>query len=79
MAKGLKTGGRKVGSPNNITKDLKERLNSFINDKYDLFIQDYDQLEPKDRVNVFVKLFQTAMPKPLETELQNHDITITIE
>jgi hypothetical protein len=79
MAKGLKTGGRKAGSPNNITKELRSKLNMFINENYDLFIEDYNQLAPKDRVNVFVKLFQISLPKPLDNELQEHDVTIIID
>lgn len=79
MDKKVKTGGRQIGTPNQLTKELRSKLNMFINENYDLFIKDYHQLEPKDRINIYVKLYQTAMPKPLESELQDHDITITIE
>ena len=76
---GKKYGGRKQGVPNQLTQELREKLNMFINDNYDLFLKDYNELGAKDRVNVFIKLFQTALPKTLEVEEYKPTRDIIIE
>jgi len=69
MVKGTKTGGRKSGTPNKITKDLRERVNDFLSDNWDNLQDDFEQLEPKERVNFYEKLLQYGLPKMQHTQL----------
>lgn len=63
MAKGEKTGGRKPGTPNKVTKDLRERINDFLNDNWEQIETDFAGLEPDKRVLLFERLLQFAVPK----------------
>jgi hypothetical protein len=47
--------GRPVGVPNKVTKELRQII--------DKVKQDFEQLEPKDRIRLFVDLLQYAIPK----------------
>ena len=69
MAKGNKTGGRKPGTPNKITTDLRKRINDFLSDNWEMLQEDFKQLEPKDRVNFYEKILQYGLPRLQSTEL----------
>ena len=69
MAKGFKTGGRQQGTPNKITKDLRERINGFLNDNWNSLQSDFKKLEPKDKLLFYEKLLQYGLPKLQSTEL----------
>ncbi|WP_242121646.1 hypothetical protein [Aestuariivivens sediminicola] len=63
MAKGLKTGGRKKGTPNKVTSSIREWLEKLI-DKNRLQIQrDIKALEPKERLQILEKFMQYTIPK----------------
>jgi hypothetical protein len=49
MAKGTKTGGRKVGTPNKITRELRERISIFLSDNWEQMEADFKKLEPRER------------------------------
>ena len=61
--KRTKTGGRKKGTPNRVTSELRDRVNYLIEDNFEKVIQDIESLEPKDRIDVFIKLLDYAIPK----------------
>ena len=66
MAKGKKTGGRKAGTPNKATAFSKSVIQDILTDytNSDLFHQDMKDLEPKDRLDIMVKLMAFTTPKP---------------
>jgi len=70
MAKGKKTGGRIKGTPNEVTKELRERVSSFLSDNWSLIESDFKQLEPKDRLIFYERLMSYGLPK-----LNSVDIT----
>lgn len=82
MAKGKKTGGRKKGTPNKATAFSKEVINDILTDYREsgALGKDISQLEPKERLDVMIKLMGFVTPKPQSISM---DITssnsITIE
>ena len=64
--KGKKTGGRKKGTPNVVTAFSKSVIQDII-DRYtnsDKFTEDFGRLDPKDRIDVIIKLTGFVLPKP---------------
>ena len=55
--------GRPKGTPNKVTIDLRTRIADFLADRWDTIESDFDQLEPKDRLQFFEKLLQYSLPK----------------
>lgn len=66
MARGYKTGGRKTGTPNKATGLTKEMINQVLAAYHDdgRLTKDFDELTPKERLDVFIKLVGYIMPKP---------------
>jgi hypothetical protein len=65
LPKGTKSnnpGGRPKGSPNKDTAKLRGFLTTFIKKNSKKLQEDFDQLEPKDRVAMFEKLLKYALP-----------------
>lgn len=61
--------GRPKGSPNKATKDLRQWINGFIESQTDQIQQDWQQLEPKDRIVLFEKLLKYSLPTLQATNL----------
>lgn len=58
-----KTGGRRKGTPNKVTGNIREWLSNLV-DKNRLQIEkDLKALEPKDRLQVLEKFMQYTTPK----------------
>lgn len=90
MAIGKKTGGRQKGTPNKITALAKGMIEKWLEahntipegDVTPLIMQDFMELDPKDRVKVSTEFIKIIMPKnisiddgevnsPLRTSLSN--------
>lgn len=71
MAKGRKTGGRKVGSINKATRTVRERLSEVVDEYYNskLFVEDLKELEPRERVTAMEKLANYAVPRMQSTTI----------
>ena len=79
---GRKTGGRKKGTPNRVSGDMKAVLASFASDYYNTgeFLKDFFDLEPKDRLDIFTKILPYFMPKMQAVQADiNADTKLTIE
>lgn len=63
MAKGFKTGGREQGTPNKLTKELRAALKNILAKELETIPKHLEKLEPKDRLEIIVKLMPYAMPK----------------
>ncbi len=63
MVKGTKTGGRKIGTPNKLTKELRSVLKNILHQEIELLPDHFKKLEPKDRLELLVKLLSFALPK----------------
>lgn len=64
-----KYGGREQGTPNLLTKELRERISDFLNDNWKQVETDFKVLEPEKRVLLFEKLLQYSVPRLQATEL----------
>ncbi len=65
MALGKKTGGRKAGTPNKTTAITKEAISKII-DEYNssgMMQSDLMGLDPRDRLDIAVKLMNYVLPK----------------
>lgn len=72
--KGKKTGGRTKGTPNKATQFGKQLIQDILTDYSDTgaMAKDINDLEPKDRLDIMVKLMAFVTPKP-----QSVDMTVT--
>ena len=66
-----KTGGRKKGTHNKATGQFKESIDLILESELERFKTDLDQLEPKERVNVILKLLEFTVPKLQRTESEH--------
>ena len=60
---GNKYGGRKKGTPNRITKELRSLLKDVMYDEIGALQDRLDALNPKERVELLIKLMPYALPK----------------
>jgi hypothetical protein len=60
---GKKTGGRVAGTPNKITIELRKTLKGIVASELEALPGALEQLEPKDRLEMLVKLLAFCMPK----------------
>lgn len=73
MAKGRKTGGRAKGTPNEVTRELREMVSTFLTDNWDMIQKDFEQLEPKDRLMFYERLLSYGLPKLQRTEVKTDE------
>ncbi len=74
MAKGQKTGGRKLGTPNRISYNVKELIRNILNDELQKMPGLLNKLSPKDRVETTLKLLPYLLPKAEEVQSTSGDI-----
>ena len=60
---GNKYGGREKGTPNRITKELRSLLKDVMYDEIGALQERLDALNPKERVELIIKLMPYALPK----------------
>jgi hypothetical protein len=60
---GKKYGGREAGTPNKLTKELRAALKNILHQEIELLPDHFDKLEPKDRLELLVKLLPFVLPK----------------
>ena len=58
-----KTGGRKKGTPNKITGDLRGWLDGFLNGNREQIEKDFAALKPDERIFAFSRLIGYIVPK----------------
>jgi len=62
---GKKFGGRKKGTPNHTTKELRNLFADFVNANISTLQADFDKLEPKDRLLFMERLARLILPPPV--------------
>ena len=63
MAVGVKTGGRKVGTPNKVSAEMRQLLKQIISDELEALPATLEQLPGKDRLEAVLKLMPFVLPK----------------
>jgi len=83
MAKGIKTGGRKIGTTNKITNDLREVISDVLQDemtpaKLKTILK---EIEPEKRLIYLIKLTDYVLPRlqSIASPESERDTKITIE
>jgi hypothetical protein len=62
--------GRPKGIPNKSTNDLRQWIADFIEGQREQIVMDWQQLEPKERLQMFEKLMRFVLPTLQATTLQ---------
>ena len=60
---GKKFGGRNKGTPNRLTKELRTILKNVLYNELDNIEELLDSLEPKERLELVIKLIPFILPK----------------
>ena len=80
MAKGYKTGGRRRGSANHITRLTRELLTDFMTENYDGFKDAMAQLPAIDFVRAYISIIKYVVPTLQSVSMeQNKSKQTTIE
>jgi len=77
MAKGFKTGGREPGTPNKITKDVKEVYQELLEKNFDnlnIWLQKVAKDHPDKALNFIIRLSEFVVPRLQSTkQTTSHD------
>ena len=60
---GLKFGGRTKGTPNRLTKEVRSILKEVLYDEISQLNKHFEELEPKVRIELLIKLMPYVCPK----------------
>jgi hypothetical protein len=60
--------GRKKGTQNAVNRDLRERVRDLLESQFEQVAIDLAGLEPRDRVNAWLKLSEFVLPKLQRSE-----------
>lgn len=71
--------GRPEGSQNKATKDLRQFFTDFVNDNRDKIKEDFDMLEPKDRLKFLSDIAKFVLPSLKSVEVSAPEINMTPE
>ena len=64
-----KTGGRKSGSTNRTSTDIKSKIADLIDQQFNTITADLELLEPKERVTAYLKFLEYVVPKQREQKI----------
>jgi len=75
MAKDIKTGGRKKGSLNKTTSEIREHYKNLIDSNLCILESDIKDLEPLQRLKIIIELSKFVVPtlKATDLNLNNSD------
>lgn len=60
-----KTGGRKKGTPNKVSTDVRQVLRELVQSEINTLQDAFNDLTPDKRVEYLIKLLAYVVPKPL--------------
>ena len=78
--KGIKTGGRKAGTPNKVSGELRSKLKEILSTEIDGLPDLLDSLEPQKRAEVIARLLPLVIPRQLQAETgeEGEEIIVTM-
>ena len=65
-----KQGGRTKGSSNKATSKVRESFTSLLEDNLEQLKADFKELDPKDRIKLFLDLSKYVIPQLKQTEVK---------
>ena len=65
--------GRKAGTPNKATKDIRDAFTLLIENNIDTLQEDLNGLEPKQRVKLLLDMAQFVVPKLRNVDLKTDE------
>ena len=69
-----KSGGRKKGTPNRVTGEVRACFRDFVAENFDAFRAEWQQIEdPKDKAEVFIKACKFVIPALQSVSLTSED------
>ena len=77
--KKVKTGGRKKGTPNKVTKHLRGQYEDFINQKLPELEKTWDTLEESDKWSILLKMSSFVIPKKIENDFNIDGIAAKLQ
>lgn len=60
---GKKYGGRKKGTPNKLTKELRSLLKNIVYNELENIEKSLDELEPKQRIELVINMMPYVFPR----------------
>ena len=74
---GKKHGGRAKGTPNKLTREIRTSLKNILNNEIEQLPAHFEKLEPKERIELLIKIMPYAMPqvKPEVFEVSENGIS----
>ena len=69
--------GKPKGATNKTTRDVREFITNFLNDKAFEIPHIWDAMDDKDKATLYLHLCKLVLPKP-QTEQENDNISIDI-
>ena len=63
MAKGIKTGGRQKGTPNRLTKEIRNVLKDFVHKEMQLLPDHFETLQNEARIQLLIKIIPFVLPR----------------
>ena len=74
---GKKFGGRKLGTPNKTTAEIKEMINQFISGAIDDLQKNYEKLDPEKKLQFFRDLLKFVLPTQNQAEININSLSDT--
>lgn len=60
---GKKFGGRKAGTPNKTSQEMREFIQAFLEFHIDNLDEIFEKLKPRDKMSVIIKMLPYILPK----------------
>lgn len=70
---GKKFGGRKKGTPNKTTEEIRENFQQLVTNNLEQLEEDLKELEPEKRVKLIIELSKFVIPTLRATDLTTSD------
>jgi len=62
--------GKPPGTKNKINAELRVMINDFLNSEFDTIKEDFNKLDPKDKLKFYTDLLNYGLPKLQATSLE---------
>ncbi|MEO2052733.1 MAG: hypothetical protein ABGX00_13295 [Allomuricauda sp.] len=67
------------GISNERSKKLKEKVDTLLEDNWEKFMEDLEQLEPKERMSLMIKLLDFVVPRLSRAHVEQDVKRVTID